>query len=33
MTVPFGLVLRDIAPKLPHQGAVISFHLPVGLRV
>jgi len=33
MTVPFGLMLRDIAPELLHQGAVISFHLPIGLWV
>jgi len=28
MTVPVCLV-----PELPHQGAVLSFHLPVALRV
>jgi len=33
MTVPFLLVLRDIASELPHQGAVISLHLPIGLGV
>jgi len=33
MPVPVGMVTRDIAPEFPHQGAVISLHLPVGLRV
>jgi len=33
MTVPVCLVLRNILPELPHQGAVLSFHLPIGLRV
>ena len=32
-TVPVCLVLRDIAPELPHQTAALSFDLPVGLRV
>jgi len=31
MTVPFDLMHCDVAPELPHQGGVISFHLPVGL--
>jgi len=33
MAFPVGLVLRDIAPELPHQGVGIPFHLPAGLRV
>jgi len=33
MTVPVCLVLRNEAQELPHQGAAVSFDLPVGLRV
>jgi len=33
MTVPFGLMLGHVAPGLPQQGAVISFHLPAILGV
>jgi len=33
MTVPFLLMLSNIASELPHQGAVISLHLPIGLGV
>jgi len=33
MTVPLFLMLRNIASELPHQGAVISLHLPIGLGV
>ena len=33
MTVPFLLMLSNIASELPHQGAVISLHLSIGLGV
>jgi len=33
MTVPFLLMLSNIASELPHQGAVISLHVPIGLGV
>jgi len=33
MTAPFFLMLRNIASELPHQGAVVSFHLPISLGV
>ena len=33
MTVPFVLMLSNIASELPHQGAVLSLHLPIGLGV
>jgi len=33
MTVPLLLMLSNIASELPHQGAVISLHLPIGLGV
>jgi len=29
MTVPVRLVLRDIAPELPNQCAVVPFHVTV----
>jgi len=29
MNVPARLVLCDIAPELPHQRAVVSFHVPL----
>jgi len=33
MTVLFCLMLRNVASELPHQGAVVSFHLPISLGV
>ena len=33
MTVPACLMLLNIASELPHQGAVVSFHLPFSLGV
>jgi len=33
MTVPLLLMLSNIASELPHQGAVVSLHLPIGLGV
>ena len=33
MTVPFLLMLSNIASELPHQGAVISLHMPIALGV
>jgi len=33
MTGPLLLMLSNIASKLPHQGAVVLFHLPIGLGV
>jgi len=33
MTVPLCLMLRNGASELPHQGAVVSIHLPISLGV
>jgi len=33
MTVPLLLMLSNRASELPHQGAVTSLHLPIGLGV
>ena len=33
MTVPLCLMLHNMASEPPHQGAVVSFHLPMGLGV
>ena len=33
MTVPFRLMLRNIASELRHQGAVVSLHLAIILGV
>ena len=33
MTVRFLLMLSNIASELPHQGRVVSLHLPIGLGV
>jgi len=33
ITVSFLLMLRNIVPEFPHQGAVLSLHLPIRLGV